>query len=105
MCAIERRLTRKHGICLRVDRITSDKRNAFCMIAQLPPGPFRTALSNETLIEKAHSALAPLHAIGLRPLVSVRSALSVTLASGDDHHDPFGLQLALRNAGMEYVEF
>ncbi len=103
MDAVERMLLRKHGLSLRVDKISSDKRNAICSISQKAPGLFRSTLPNEVLVEKAHSALVPLHAIGLRPLVSVSQGVPLRVSALEGQHDPFGLRLALREAGMEDV--
>jgi hypothetical protein len=105
MHAIERMLQRKHGLHVHVDRISSDKRNAFCSVSQKAPGLFRSTLPKEELVDKAHSALVPLHSIGLRPLVSVvaRSPRKPMLPT--DQHDPFGLRVALREAGMEDLLF
>ncbi len=100
---IERLLLRKHGVHLRVNKISADKRNALCSISQKAPSMFRTPLPNEVLLEKAHCALIPLHTIGLRPLVSVSRTLPPGTVAMNGPQDPFGLRLALREAGMEDV--
>lgn len=92
----ERMLSRKYGVRLRVDRITSNGKNAFCSIAHVRCPWFRSTRSAEELIDLAHTALMPLHQVGLSPLISILPRQPGTTFPAIDTSDPFGIHGALR---------
>jgi hypothetical protein len=92
-------LLRRHGVRLRVDKITADGRNAICSACQVRRPIFRSMLSSDELIAIAHTALIPLHLIGLRPLVSALSPEPKQVFAPIGKNDPFLLCHALREAG------
>jgi hypothetical protein len=93
--ANERRLMRRFGIRLRVDRISFDGKSVICSVAQVRR-PFLGPRSPEKLIHLAHGALVPLHMIGFLTLVSVLPRETRPAFNPLDGNDPFGLQHALQ---------
>lgn len=101
LCRKERSLLRRHGVRLRVDKITADGRSAICSAGQVRRGFLRSALSTEKLVSLAHAALVPLNQVGLQPFVSVLVDEPRSTFTSRKEEDPFGLRNALREAGME----
>ncbi len=95
----ETMLLRRYGVRLRVDKITADGRNAIGSVCQVRRPFFRAALSTDELIALAHSALIPLHLVGLRPLVSALAPEPKKVFAPAEKNDPFRLCNALREAG------
>lgn len=62
----------KHNIIVHVDKINSDHSVAFCTVEQRLKGFFRVELSVPELIWRAEQALAPLNAMGIMPLLTIR---------------------------------
>jgi len=94
----ERRLLRRNGLRIRVDKVTADGQNAMCT-CYCGSGPFwHTELPHYEAVNIAHTALKELVRFGVRPMVSVVSGVPKDLATMDVG-DPFGLRSALRNAG------
>ena len=98
--ANERMLLRRHGVCLRVDKITSNGKSAICSVAQVHRPFFRSACSAENLIDLAHAALVPLHLIGLSPLISPLPKAHKSRFPSIRPEDPFGIQRAMRLAAL-----
>ncbi len=103
LCAQERRLLRRHGVRLRLEKITTDGQNAFCSVGQVRRPFFRSMLSVDELIALAHTALVSLHWVGLRPLISALPPGSKKTFAPTDKNDPFGFCHAIRDAGTEEV--
>lgn len=76
--ALHRQLSRNEAACVRdniivrVDTISDDRRVAMCSVEQCLYGLLRRPLSYHELVGRAERALAPLSAIGLIALISVR---------------------------------
>jgi hypothetical protein len=97
----ERMLFRRYGVRLTVDKITSDGKSALCTIAQVRRPWFRSVRSVQELIELAHTALVPLHQVGLSPLITPLPMHPKIKFPTLDKNDPFGVDHALRLAWAE----
>ncbi|MEZ4740318.1 MAG: hypothetical protein R2818_13400 [Flavobacteriales bacterium] len=62
----------KRNIRVHVDRINADQSVAFCSVEQRLTGLLRRTCSVPELIWRAEQALAPLHSMGIVPLLTVR---------------------------------
>ena len=94
----ERWLLRKHGVRLRVDKITSDGRYALCSSCQTKRSLFRPLLSDIALVALAHRAFMRLNIFELQTLISVVPKGPLTPFLAMDPKDPFQLVHALSSA-------
>lgn len=62
----------KRNILVHVDSVNADRTVAFCSVEQRLTGLLRRTHSIPELIWRAEQALAPLHRMGIVPLLSVR---------------------------------
>lgn len=93
-------LLRRHGIRLRVDRISPNGRYALCTAKQVRRKFMRSALRADEVVDRCHEALIALHSIGMDPLIEILS-----IADGKDYpkidpKDPFQLLLAMTGSGL-----
>lgn len=98
LTAQERQLLRKHGVRLRVDKITSDGRYALCSSCQTKRPLFRPLLSNVALVALAHRAFVRLNIFDMQTLISVVPKGPLTPFLAVDPRDPFQLIKALSSA-------
>ncbi|HEY0976002.1 MAG TPA: hypothetical protein VGE21_00920 [Flavobacteriales bacterium] len=61
------------NIIVRVDSISDDRRVALCSVEQCLSGVFRRERPFHELVWSAEQALAPLSALGMIPLITVRT--------------------------------
>lgn len=94
----ERMLLRRHGVRLRVDGITRDRRYALCSAYQAKRPFLRPLLSNIELVAMAHRAFAKLNLFGMQTLISVVPKGPLTVFPAVDPKDPFQLHVALDGA-------
>lgn len=88
---------------IRVERLGRVQGAAFCTVRQLSRGSlFGHRLGTNELIGHAQRALAPLHALGLVPLVTAIPWVSSRLMPRPTGHgpgtDPFGIKAAMAAA-------
>lgn len=100
LSAAELQLLRRHGLRLRVDRVSPNGRYALCTAKQVERRFMRSALKAEDIVDRCHEALNALHAIGLDPLIEILS-----ISDGKDYpkldpNDPFQLHFALNGSGL-----
>ncbi len=91
----ERSLLRRHGVRLRVDKVTDDGRYALCSACQIERSFFRPLLSDIALVSIAHQAFMKLNLFGLQTLISVVPKGPLTVFPAVDPQDPFQLRYAL----------
>ena len=97
----EKHLLRRHCIRLRIDKVTSDGRNALCSAAQVKRMFFWSAHHKERVVTLAHQAILPLHTLGLFPLISAFPLDQVHVFGPVKEDDPFEIRRALLQAGKE----
>lgn len=97
----ERSLLRRHGVRLRVDKVTDDGRYALCSACQIERSFFRPLLSDIALVSIAHRAFMKLNLFGLQTLISVVPKGPLTMFPAVDPKDPFQLCDALQAAARE----
>ncbi len=97
----EHSLLRQHHVRLRVDKVTSDGRNALCVASQVRSRFLRQDLAAEEIIAACHGALSTLHRVGLNPLIGTVPRTTFAGLQKPDPNDPFLLRSALHAAGFE----
>ncbi|MBK8500130.1 MAG: hypothetical protein IPL52_15230 [Flavobacteriales bacterium] len=97
----ERSLLRRHGVRLRVDGITRDRRYALCSACQVRRPFFKTKLTDIALVAVAHRSFAKLNLFGMQTLISVVPKGPLTAFPAMDPHDPFQLHYALDAAAQK----
>jgi hypothetical protein len=96
----ERRLLDRHGVRLRVDRITRDGRYALCSVCQVKRPFLRPLRSKLELVALAHSAFGKLDLFGMRTLISVVPKGPLTEFPAVDPNDPFNINALLHGAAQ-----
>lgn len=96
----ERHLLHRHSIRLRVDKVTSDGRNALCSATEVRAWFNWSNRRKDQVVSLAHRAVQPLQALGLSPLISVIPVEQVGQFGPLENDDPFKLVHALHQAGM-----
>lgn len=97
----EKILLHKHGVRLRVDKVTLDGRNVLCSATQVQRRFLRPDHTQEAVVEFCQSALSPLYRVGLSPLIRAYPHVKGEAFGRIDANDPFGLRSALIIAGSE----
>jgi hypothetical protein len=99
----ERRLKRRSGIRVIVQKVTANGVNMLCN-AWRPGLPFLQGhLEEHEIVSLAHEALRPLTKLGLRPLISVVNRRSMRDAAKRTKRDPFHFLAAMHNAGLDPI--
>ena len=97
----ENMLMRKHGVRLRVDKVTVDGHNALCSATQVQRRFLRADHTQEAVVEYCQVALSPLYRVGLSPLIRAYPRTQGDLFGQIKADDPFRLRSALVIAGSE----
>ncbi len=98
----ERKLLRRHGLRLRVDKVTNDGLNALCSCYRARKPFLRARPQDNEIADLAHVALKDLNRFGIRPMISVVAKEKAGVVAMD-HTDPFGTRTAIGVAGLEHV--
>ena len=98
----ERRLRRRHGVHLHVDKVTNDGLNALCSCYNAGRSFWRVRQDDHEIVHLAHIALKDLSRVGIRPLITVvykeEGVIRVL-----DPTDPFGARTAMGEAGLDHL--
>lgn len=97
----EKTLMRKHGVRLRVDKVTVDGQNALCCATQVQRRFLRADYTQEAIVEYCQLALSPLYRMGLSPLIRAYPRTQGEAFEQIKADDPFRLRSALVIAGSE----
>lgn len=100
LAVTEKTLLRKHGIRLRVDKVSADGNSALCSAAQVQRRFLRADHTQEAIVEYCQLALAPVYQMGLSPLIRAYPRIKGALFDPVDTSDPFGLRNALYTKGL-----
>jgi hypothetical protein len=100
LAVTEKTLLRKHGIRLRVDKISADGINALCSAAQVQRRFLRSDHTQEAIVEHCQLALSPVYQVGLSPLIRAYPHIKGALFEPIDAKDPFGLRSALHTKSL-----
>lgn len=100
----EKVLLRKHGIRLRVEKVTLDGHNAMCSAMQVRPRCLRADHTQEAIVEFCQLALAPVYMVGMSPLIRAYPRNKGELFQPIDTNDPFGLRAAMHTKDMATVQ-
>jgi hypothetical protein len=100
----EKALLRKHGIRLRVEKVTLDGHNALCSAMQVQRRFLRADHTQEAIVEFCQLALAPIYMVGMSPLIRAYPRNKGELFQPIDTNDPFGLRAAMHTKDLATVE-
>ncbi|MEO8588272.1 MAG: hypothetical protein ABI432_02800 [Flavobacteriales bacterium] len=97
----EDQLFRRHGVRLRVDRVSPDGASARCSCTRVKRRLFAPLLTEQDVDALAHHALKELDPFGINPLVYVMPNAVTNAYKEMDADDPFFLVEAVLNAQRE----
>jgi hypothetical protein len=99
----ERLLLRRHGVRLRVEGITRDRRYAICSVCQVRRPFLKPKLTSIELVAVAHRAFSKLNLFGMQTLISVVPKGPLNVFRTLDPRDPFQLHDALDAATRKSI--